>query len=332
MRTDKNFLTAFTAIGLCLATSLAAAAAEPAAGDTAATIQQALPYLENEGVAWMEKRGCVSCHQVPFMLWSLSAAKQAGFDVDPVKLARWRNWSTDVVNFVKPAQKQDLDRDQTMAGNIDTMSALLLAVDDDAKSDWRVSFAAGLANNQKDKGSWKPCGQLPAQKRPTEETAGVTTAWTLLALTSQGFTEFDAEAALREVDAVDAAKSTEWWSVRLLLADRLGEDRLPALRQALLGRQNDDGGWGWISGEASDALATGMAIYALSVTSGDDAGDVRAALAKATTLLLTTQQQDGSWAVPGTKKNTRQKNTPTASYWGTAWAVIGLLELAADRS
>ncbi len=195
MKTHKNVLTVLTALGLWMGASLTAAAGDnvprqlpsikgyrQVTGDTTATIEKALPYLETEGVAWMEKRGCVSCHQVPFMLWSLAAAQQAGFDVDPAKLARWRSWSTDVVNFVKPEQKQDVDRDQTMAGNIDTMSALLLAVDGDSNDDWRGSFAAALAKNQQDNGSWKSCGQLPAQKRPTEETGGVTTAWTLLAL------------------------------------------------------------------------------------------------------------------------------------------------------
>ena len=79
-------------------------------------------------------------------------------------------------------------------------------------------------------------------------------------------------------------------------------------------------------------MATGMAIYALSVTSGPAETNVQAALAKATTFLVDTQQDDGSWAVPGTKKSTQKKATPTASYWGTAWAVIGLLEIGADRT
>ena len=173
MKTHKKFLTVLTAIGLWLGASLTVAAGDNVTGDTTATIAKALPYLESEGVAWMEKRGCVSCHQVPFMLWSLSAAQQAGFDVDPTKLSEWRSWSTDVVNFVKPQQKQDVDRDQTMAGNIDTMSAMLLAVDGDPNDDWRGSFAAALAKNQQDNGSWKSCGQLPAQNtaRPKKRAA-----------------------------------------------------------------------------------------------------------------------------------------------------------------
>ena len=33
-------------------------------------IERSLPYLEREGVAWIEKRACLSCHHVPFLLWS----------------------------------------------------------------------------------------------------------------------------------------------------------------------------------------------------------------------------------------------------------------------
>ena len=84
---------------------------------------------------------------------------------------------------------------------------------------------------------------------PTEETGGVTTAWTLLALKSQGFDELDTVAALSVVNAVKEPKSTEWWTARLLLADRLGEERIESLRKELLGRQNGDGGWGWITSD-----------------------------------------------------------------------------------
>ncbi|MCP4943027.1 MAG: hypothetical protein GY924_13745, partial [Planctomycetaceae bacterium] len=46
------------------------------------TVERALPYLERAGEAWIEKRQCVSCHQVPFMLWSLSAAETRGYPIN----------------------------------------------------------------------------------------------------------------------------------------------------------------------------------------------------------------------------------------------------------
>src|SRR5439155_1106742 len=61
------------------------------------------------------------------------------------------------------------------------------------------------------------------------------------------------------------ADTPEADALRLALYARLGRpaaDREPAARR-LLARQNSDGGWGQAKGMASDAFATGQALYAL---------------------------------------------------------------------
>ncbi|HBV62078.1 MAG TPA: squalene--hopene cyclase [Rhodopirellula sp.] len=313
------------------------------------TVERALPYLERAGATWIEKRQCVSCHQVPFMLWSLSAAEMRGYPINQSSLRKWTAWSTEVQNFVKPAQKPNVKVAPTLAANIDTLNALLLGIPyspqivadrtsvlaaknkDSTKPDtvekrkpaaWRQQFVEALVKNQQAQGGWKPCGQLPAQKRSLEETTQVTTAWTLLALYSQQTTadrEQQALAALQNTNPL----STEWWVVHLLLAKQRRDMNASALCDALIKKQQPDGGWGWLTSDPSDALATGMAIYALS---RHDADQNKVAISKAVTFLATSQASDGSWQVPGTKKTTRNKPTPTSNYWGTAWAVIGLLE------
>ncbi len=97
---------------------------------------------------------------------------------------------------------------------------------------------------------------------------------------------------------------------------------MESLRTSLLTRQHSDGGWGWLSEEPSDALATGMALHGLQRTGGFS-GD---ALARTQQFLISTQRPDGAWSVPGTKQASRERSTSTSDYWGTAWAVIGLLE------
>ena len=52
-------------------------------------VSRSLPFLEKEGVAWMEGHGCMSCHHVPFLLWSHRSAQAQGFAVDSQKLAEW---------------------------------------------------------------------------------------------------------------------------------------------------------------------------------------------------------------------------------------------------
>lgn len=302
------------------------------------TVEQAIPYLERAGEAWIEKRQCVSCHQVPFMLWSLSAANDQGYAINRDRLKKWTAWSTEVRNFVKPAQKSDLDVASTMASQIDTLNALLLGIPDppDADTDeppaqtasdttaWRQVFAEALVKNQQNQGEWKPCGQLPAQKRPLTETTQVTTAWTLLALSSTQTTAEEQQKALATLQNTNPS-STEWWAVNLLLADKHEKMDADALSDSLIEKQQPDGGWGWLTSDSSDAMATGMAIYALS---RHDPERNKAAISRAVNFLTCTQSSDGSWKVPGTKKTTRNKPTPTSNYWGTAWAVIGLLESA----
>ena len=45
-------------------------------------VERSLPYLEKEGVAWIQKRDCLSCHQVTFMLWAHLEAMGKGIAMD----------------------------------------------------------------------------------------------------------------------------------------------------------------------------------------------------------------------------------------------------------
>ena len=81
----------------CLGSMIAAVHAEGPAqvNDTAVrkAVSRSLPFLEREGVTWMKKRGCISCHHVPFLLWSHRAAQAHGLAVDVKKFAEWDEWT-----------------------------------------------------------------------------------------------------------------------------------------------------------------------------------------------------------------------------------------------
>ena len=67
--------------------------AEPAASDpTRQAIERGLPFVEREGTEWMNKRKCMSCHQVSTMVWTFNEAQQRGFTVDAEKLKLWNDW------------------------------------------------------------------------------------------------------------------------------------------------------------------------------------------------------------------------------------------------
>lgn len=81
----------------CLAFVIATSRADDLAPVSDAVAREAvsrsLPFLEKEGVAWMNDRGCMSCHHVPFLLWSHRAAQAHGLAVDATKLAEWDEWT-----------------------------------------------------------------------------------------------------------------------------------------------------------------------------------------------------------------------------------------------
>lgn len=114
-------------------------------------------------------------------------------------------------------------------------------------------------------------------------------------------------------------------ALHLVIAHEFGEPaRRDALLRELLGRQRADGGWGWVKGNnGSDAFATGQALYALGLL-GRDGTDP--AVRRARGFLVRTQDEDGSWQVPQEAVNTRRRSLNVYTYWGTAWATIGLLQ------
>lgn len=297
------------------------------ADEARAMVRRSLPFLEKEGVAWMTERNCASCHQVPAMLWSLDAAARAGLEVDPQKLVKWWAWSVDWKSWVDP--KRNAAEAKVVADNVDTMARLLLGRSPAAKdAPWVPTFRDHLVGLQGTNGAWKAQGQLPSGRRPARETQEVTTLCVLLALKS-------AEAPGAPLTKVyqlasdwvakgQPGKSTEWWALRLLLAKELGTPaQVTEGRNALLGQQNADGGWGWLVGEASDAFGTGLALHALGRTGLTTANP---ALQKAVEFLKTTQEANGSWAVPSTRAQDSKRVRETSRYWGTAWAVQGILE------
>jgi squalene-hopene/tetraprenyl-beta-curcumene cyclase len=301
-----------TRLFLCLLAATTAACAEEALE----VAKRSLPFIKEKGLAWIEDRQCASCHQIPLMLWSLNSAARAGLDVERKETTEWTPWAADWRHWNQTKDKDGVDK--VSAGNIDTMVFLLLG-----RSGPQPAFAADfrvqLLKNQQPDGSWKAGGQLPLGKRPPRENHEVTTMWTLLALKPTANDPVRQRAEDYHSKA-PPGQSTEWHALRLLLKP---DDA--ALRDTLLKLQHDDGGWGWLTKESSDAFGTGLALYALAKSGLPNEHESRT---KAATFLKTTQTSDGSWLVPSTRAKDKNKINKTATYWGTAWAVIGLLEPA----
>ncbi len=299
------------------------------AGDTSTeslrnTIQKGIQYVEAKGIYWIESKKCVSCHRIGNMTWGLLSARDKGLQVS-AQLDEWLTWSNE--DLLRKNDKGKIVGTGNRSGVVQIIQANALAKTDDY-SRFTQQLTPLLLTGQNEDGSWKPGGQLPSQKRAKEETTQVTTMWIALALL-QNTPDTEPPAQLTKALAYlrdkPEGKTTEWLVTQYLLATAQQQDDLQSKTMArLLEFQQEDGGWGWNLDEPSDALATGMALYALSQAPSNE--KVATAISRAQQLLVKTQSEDGSWQVNGTKTNKRDTPIETSIYWGASWAVLGLSE------
>lgn len=279
-------------------------------------VQRAVPFLMSEGSKWIEEKKCISCHMVPFMLWSLTEAEAAGAEVPAGEFRERTQWSLDDAET------------RGFGTGAEGLTQMILARGSaervEGEAAYYENFAKVLLENQRADGSWKPGGQNPGQKRPIAETTEVTAMWATLALDEiLGNEATDTIKKARGFFSGDRVRtSNEWHVARLLVAQRFGEREVArAELNHILARQNIDGGWGWNDGEQSDAFATGQSLYVLSTLTGERS---REAILKGREYLMKTQREDGAWATNSTLRRHRANVTPTGTYWGTTWAVMGL--------
>ena len=392
-------------VSLCGLLFLTGFAASSGAGELPAqpgsvrlAVTRCLPFMEKEGLAWMKSQGCVSCHQIPMMIWSFNATQRQGFVVEGNKIGEWNERAlkdTFAGNFIFKLPEKALadllqagasesevtrlrwmkDREFLRGGDFWQAVAEQLAAEPAPKLKEQILKAAtkpglcGAAGDgetaifaallptgitaatkvprqaqtilldalvrarQKDN-LWQASAQFYGMNRSREETNAVNSGWIVLSLD-----HFDPlpeplasarDRALAAIKAQPPGASTEWTLVRLMLAHREGESRQEAEWLDKLWRlQRPDGGWAFRSeSPCSDALTTGQVLYGIT-TAGQKLST--APLQRAIRYLLQAQKEDGSWEVPWinfNKENNKDhtKGTKIFSYWGSGWALIGLLK------
>jgi squalene-hopene/tetraprenyl-beta-curcumene cyclase len=291
----------------------------PAAQQVRGSVGRGLAFLQKEGLAWMHERKCVSCHHMPFMLWSHNEARRRGLAPDAGKLD---DWNGQVLNLYLANRKEYEAKKNAYVEATSLLLGQVVPAAKDPKADTSATLAHFVAIGQQADGSWKYAGQV--QKRPDREANETTTGWAVLALTSVEKSDpaypKARDRALAWLKTNHTGEGNEAVVLRLLLELRFGEPaRARSLAKELQGRQNADDGWSWAKGLSSDPFATGQSLYALGkagLTPDDPA------VRKACEYLLRTQRPDGSWFAL-TKK--AKGDNVISTYWGTAWATIGLV-------
>lgn len=234
-------------------------------------------------------------------------------------------------------------------GGTDTMAELLvgsLSAASDAKSGEIARFVretpALFGHWQEASGRWRTGDQHRARLwSDPEEPFQVTTAWTLLALAGDDDADTSDSRPTTVSSWIDQGRrylaqakprsSTEWHLTRMLVAQRFNEQELlTKLRADLLKQQNDDGGWGVLPGQPSQAWSTGEAMYALRQT-GSTRDDPQ--LVRAQQYLLDTQRDDGTWLCEPERFRKPaeaaklKRLVPIFGYWVNAWGTLGLLQM-----
>lgn len=321
-----------TLIFIILLAPAVARADQPAA--LLVAIRRGVSSVEQDGVEWIKERNCVSCHQVPAMLWTLGEAHKRGFYDHPEKLTDWTEWSLDWQhwNTAKDGQTEDT----VAAGNVDTMTSLILGyptcLPAEKNKTQIARYVDHIVHFQQEDGSWKAGGQLDLQKRSKVESGQVTTMWAILALDA---TRLDSDAvkearsrAVKYLADLPPGKSIEWWLTRWLVERTIDRKKADDLLAQLLEFQHDDGGWGWLHADPSDAFGTGLALYGL--TRSGLRSD-HAAVRRARDYLLRTQDEDGSWPTHSTLDRHKTRVLPTSRHWATAWATLALMSALDSR-
>ena len=302
---------------------------EPTPQEVRAAIGRSLPFLESEGVAWKETKGCTSCHHVPMMIWTHHEAETHGFTINKGAVEEAESWALGQYlnhpEFMPTGQDKSFPRRGPGPGSVYLALGVGAAGHEGGPSAEALGKLSGhFAGMQEGDGSW-------AIKQSTPPLVDGDDVATMLILLAMDGTDIDImgevrRKALEWLGRAPRRDETQPIALRAMVAARFGKgEEAQESAARLRGRQAEDGGWSQVAGRPSDALATGQALCAL-VAAGEPHDSP--AIRRARRFLLGGQRDDGSWLV---KTRTPKGHDEIVTYYGTGWATIGLIRSLPDR-
>jgi hypothetical protein len=268
---------------------------KPAASVRAA-VERVVPALQRSDVAFLDRAGCVSCHNNSLTAMTVAAARAKGIRVNE-RIAR--DQLKRIAAFLEENAERGLEN-EGIPGGLDTASFVLLgmAVEKYPSDPITDAWASYVKNNQSPDGRFK-CQTL---RPPLESSDFEVTAASIRSLQAYGLksrkAEYD-ESVRRAVRWLEGAQpqSTED-HVFKIFGLLWGGGSAAAIRDTgkkLMDLQRQDGGWAQIEALPPDAYATGQALFALSESKALAPGS--AAHQRGIRYLQRTQLEDGSWYV-----------------------------------
>jgi ankyrin repeat protein len=302
-----------------------------------AAITRSLPLLQSSSHTFYERGGCVGCHHSLQTAITVKEARRAGFALDE---ALARDELATLARDIDATREQALEGMVAPGGLATNTGYILFALDvqnfpADESTDAMVRLLRLL---QRSDGRWATPFRPPIESSEFTATALSARALRTYGADDPGANQAALVRALRWLESSTPADHEDrvFKLLGLVWADGSKAARDEALR-ALLATQSRDGGWAQTEYRASDAYATGEALYALhaaGVASGSRA------YKRGLRYLLRTQLVDGSWLV-------RTRSHATQSYFesgfphgedqfisaaATNWASQALLLSLPDRN
>ena len=267
------------------------------AHSSAEAIGRTLPLLQRSDVQFLDRAGCVSCHNNTMAATTIAAALASGIAVNEDIARRQR---ARIVNYLDGWRERVL-QSEGIPGDHDTISAILLGLADEhvpqnASTDAMTRF---VLRQQRADGRWPIFAH-----RPPLETGDIESTAVSLRAVSVYASPSDrarADAAIRNAAAWLAQASPEsthdyvFQILGLTWAGETNQATVATVARALASTQRQDGGWAQRSTMESDAYATGQALVGLLRSGAFTAKD--AAIARGVQFLLKSQCADGSWYV-----------------------------------
>jgi len=266
------------------------------AGSLRAAVERSIPALQRADVAFIERAGCVSCHNNSLTAMTMAAARAKHVRVNE-QIAK--DQLRRIGAFMQENGERALEN-EGIPGAIDTVSYILMGMAADGYPSDPITdvWARYVKNNQAPDGRWKCVSLRP----PLESSDFEVTAASIRSVRVYGpkgqRVEYDKTVA-RGVHWLEKAqpRSTEDHAFKILglIWGAGNQNAIRKTAQDLLALQRPDGGWGQVTTLGTDAYATGQALVALEESRVIAVSSP--AYQRGIQYLLNSQLEDGSWYV-----------------------------------
>jgi ankyrin repeat protein len=265
--------------------------------DPKESLEKSIDLLQRSSSEFFKQSGCVGCHHQTMTALAARSARAAGVRVDEALAREQVNMMTSQASAMRELVLEGVDE-----GTPDIVLNLLegLAAAGYHPDSLTDGIVADLASLQHSDGGWRGgigISRAPIQEGDISRTARVAHMLDLFGIPAR-HAELQKRIALARGWLLRAKpRTTDDAALLLLGLCWTGADRTPIRSAAdlLIARQHEDGGWGGNPNLASDAFATGEALYALR-----ESGSLTASHPvhrRGVQYLLQRQYPDGSWYV-----------------------------------